>query len=119
MLRLKLVNGDNNDEHEPDGEQDGATRMLYGTQVLLYLLLPWYNTESVVCADSNVASLGAAQEQLIRNGLRFIGVVKTATRRFPKAYLSILELTQRGDLNGLVTMDDSYHVRFCLDGPRP
>ena len=118
MLRLKLVSGDNNDEHERDGEQDGATRMLYGTHVLLYLLLPWYNTESVVCADSNVASLGAAQE-LIRNGRRFIGVVETATRRFPKAYLSILELTQRGDLNGLVTIDDSCHVRFRLDGPRP
>ena len=38
---------------------------------------------------------------------------------FPKAYLSILELTQRGDLNGLVTIDDSCHVRFRLDGPRP
>ena len=118
MLRLKLVNGDNNDEHERDGEQDGATRMLYGTQVLLYLLLPWYNTESVVCADSNVASLGAAQE-LIRNELRFIGVVKTATRRFPKAYLSNLELTQRGDFSGFVPMDENCHVRFCLDGPRP
>ena len=82
MLRLKLVSGDNNDEHERDGEQDGATRMLYGTHVLLYLLLPWYNTESVVCADSNVAA-----QELIRNGRRFIGVVKTATRRFPKSIL--------------------------------
>ena len=69
--------------------------MLHGTRVLLYLLSPWYDTQSVVCADSYFASLGAAQE-LIRNGLRFIGVVTTATRRFPKAHLSIFELTQRG-----------------------
>ena len=60
------------------------------------------------------ASLGAAQE-LIRDGLRFIGVVKT----FSQACLSILELTQRGDFSGLDTMDENYHVRFCLDGPRP
>ena len=53
----------------------------------------------MVCADIYVALLGAAQE-LIRNGLRFIGVVKTATRRFPKAHLSIFELTQRRDFSG-------------------
>ena len=41
MLRLKLVNGDiNEEEHEPDGERDGATRMLYGTHAFLYLLSP-------------------------------------------------------------------------------
>ena len=119
MLRLKLAKGGSTeDEYEPDGQQDGATRMLHGTQVLLYLLSPWYNTQSVVCADIYVAYLGAAQE-LIRNGLRFIDVVKTATRRFPKAHLNILELTQRGDFSGLVTMGENCHVRFCLDGPRP
>ena len=106
MLRFKLAKGDNNEEHEPDGEQDGATRMLHGTQVLLHRLSPCYNTQRVVCADSNVASIGAAQE-LIRNGLRFIGVVKRATRRFPKAYLSIVELTQRGGFSGLVAMNEN------------
>ena len=79
MLRLKLVKGGGNEEeHEPDGQQDGATRMLHGTRVILYLLSPWYNTQRVVCADSYFASVGAAQERM-RNGLRFIAVVKTAT----------------------------------------
>ena len=63
MLRLKLVKGGNNEEeHEPNGEQDGATRMLHGTRVLLFLLSPWYNTQWVICADSYFASVGAACE---------------------------------------------------------
>eukprot|EP00978_Attheya_sp_CCMP212_P007953 scaffold18506_cov37-Attheya_sp.AAC.1 len=35
-------------------------------------------------------------------GIRFIGVVKTATRHFPLAYLSNLELENRGDRSGLI-----------------
>ena len=35
-------------------------------------------------------------------GLRFIGVVKTATKKFPMSYLSNLELVQQGDYKGLV-----------------
>ena len=35
-------------------------------------------------------------------GLRFIGVVKTATKKFPMSYLSNLELVQHGDYKGLV-----------------
>jgi hypothetical protein len=38
----------------------------------------------------------------MRLGLRFIGVVKTATRQFPMGYLSQLELQQRGDRKGLM-----------------
>ena len=36
-------------------------------------------------------------------GLRFIGVVKTATKRFPSAKLHSIELQNRGDLKGLLT----------------
>jgi hypothetical protein len=35
-------------------------------------------------------------------GFRFIGVVKTATRRFPMAYLQGLELQKQGDCKGLI-----------------
>ena len=35
-------------------------------------------------------------------GLCFIGVVKTATKKFPMSYLSNFELVQRGDYKGLV-----------------
>ena len=35
-------------------------------------------------------------------GLHFIGVVKTATKKFPMSYLSNLEMVQCGDYKGLV-----------------
>ena len=35
-------------------------------------------------------------------GLHFIGVVKTATKKFPMSYLSNLEVVQHGDYKGLV-----------------
>jgi hypothetical protein len=44
-----------------------------------------------------------ACEEMERIGLRFIGVVKTATRKFLQAYLSsLLELVQCGDRSGLI-----------------
>ena len=52
--------------------------MLQGTKVLLNLVEPWANTNTIVCADSYFASVGAALA-LKSIGLRFIGVVKTAT----------------------------------------
>ena len=43
---------------------------------------------------------------LSRNGMRFIGVVKTATRQYPMAYLLRVALQDRGDRKGLVTRGD-------------
>ena len=42
--------------------------------------------------------------QLYKNGLRFIGVMKTATKGFPKSYLSGVELERRGDFCALTAM---------------
>jgi predicted RNA-binding Zn-ribbon protein involved in translation (DUF1610 family) len=39
-------------------------------------------------------------------GFGFIGVVKTATRGYPKAYLESLELRERGDYEGVVTLEN-------------
>ena len=78
------------------------TKLLHGTQVLKGLVLPWENSDRVVCADSYFASVGAAEE-LKRIGLRFIGVVKTATRRYPQNSLSRIELQQRKDFKGLTS----------------
>jgi hypothetical protein len=93
MMRLKLVKtseeeGTNLVLNEDEG-------LLHGTIVLKSLVSPWFHSDRIVCADSYFASVGCAKE-LLRNGLRFIGVVKTATREFPKAYLSQLELQERG-----------------------
>ena len=38
--------------------------------------------------------------------MRFIGVVKTATRQYPMAYLLRVALQDRGDRKGLITRGD-------------
>ena len=54
--------------------------------------------------ESFFASVGTAIE-LKSMGLRFVGVVKTATRRYPMAWLSNVELQQRGERKGLVHVE--------------
>ncbi|KAI2511132.1 Transposase IS4 [Fragilaria crotonensis] len=96
MLRLKLVKGANLPGVEDKEFADNSNSMLHGTRVLKHLVSPWFGSHRIVCAaDSYFASVGAANE-LFRNGLRFIGVVKTATRGFPKQILTCVELQSRG-----------------------
>ena len=106
MLRLKIVTtaaeAAANNQHE---ENENGEVLLHGIQVLKDLVMPWANTDRIVCADSYFASVGAALE-LKRIGLRFIGVVKTATRRYPMKALSEIELVDRGDFRGLVSVGD-------------
>jgi hypothetical protein len=56
------------------------------TNILVDLLHPWYNTDRVQTA-----------EELLHHGLRFIGLVKIATRKYPMRFLSKFELESRGD----------------------
>ena len=52
-------------------------------------------------------------------GLRFIGVVQTATKQFPMSYLSQLELTECGNTKGLVSLGPNgqpVSAGFCMDG---
>ena len=100
MLRLKLVKGADlpGSEEEQFGNNDDS--LLHGTNVLKHVVSPWFGSNRVVCADSYFASVGAAKE-LFRNGLRFIGVVKTATRGYPKSFLTSVELQNRGDFVAL------------------
>jgi len=74
------------------GSEDGLP---HGTAVLKKLVPPLAGSRRVVCADSYFASVAAAQ-QLLGMGLRFIGVVKTATRGFPMGSLSAIPLEARG-----------------------
>ena len=67
-----------------DNVENGVT---HGSAVLMELLVPWVNTHRVVCADSYFA-LVASAELLYLNGLKFIGVVKIATRKYPMAHLT-------------------------------
>ena len=95
MIRLKVVKG------VVDREADDNNEMLHGAKVLLGLVLPWINTHRLVCADSYFASVPSAI-LLHDNGLKFVGVVKTATKKFPMKHLSSVKLKERGDTYGMV-----------------
>jgi Transposase IS4 len=103
MIRLKLVKSAEEMLHTQEPvAPDNNEELLHGTKVLKELLEPWFHSQRVVCADSYFASVGACLE-LQRLGMRFIGVVKTATKRFPMRHLSNLEFTSRGERKGLVS----------------
>ena len=55
--------------------------ILYGTAVLKRRVSPWSGSHRIVCADSYFASVYVA-EMLLKLDLKFIGVVKTATRLY-------------------------------------
>ena len=73
-----------------------------GTNVLVELAAPWNGKERIICADSHFASVDAA-EALPRMNLRFTGVVKSATSRFPIGYLNRLPMYDKGDSISLIT----------------
>jgi Transposase IS4 len=78
MMRLKLVKTQESEDASHAQNSDG---LAHGTAVLTELVGPWAMSSRVVCADSYFASVASAEE-LQRIGLRFIGVVKTATKIF-------------------------------------
>ena len=67
-----------------------------GAAAVLRLTEPWFESARIICADSAYASVETA-EVCFQHGLYFIGLVKTAHRRFPKNILSQLPLEHRGD----------------------
>ena len=95
-----------------DRESDNESGLLHGTNVLLDLVKPWWNKRQTrtVSADSYFASVQACDELMKRN-LRFIGVVKTATKGFCMKRLSELELVERGDWKGYYTYTQGAHSR--------
>ena len=91
MLRLEVVKSP-----DEDSVRQHSGNMNHGTAITRRLIDPWINTDRIVCADSYFASAETAQV-LADVGTRFIGVVKTATRGYPMAYLSSKPMAQRGD----------------------
>jgi Transposase IS4 len=103
MIQLKLVKvveGEANEWNAPasDGLPHGGT-------VLKELVLPWANTGRLVCADSYFASVATA-EALLRTGLKFFGVIKNATRKFPMPFLGNYLLGSSGQQKGLIARGD-------------
>ena len=98
MIRLKIVKTAEEENGSAVTDDDGNN---HGTNVLKFLVEPWVRTDHCVCADSYFTSINAVRVMRTM-GLYFIGVVKTATKKFPISYLSNLELVQRGNYKGLV-----------------
>jgi hypothetical protein len=90
MLRLELCEG-----KEAMLEKPFQRELDSGTATLLRLTEPWWGTGRIVCADSAFASVKAAVA-LRKRGLHFLGLVKTATREFPKRFLDSYPLSERG-----------------------
>ena len=67
------------------------------TSSLLRLTRYWSGSDRTVVADSAFASLKTAEALHKHRGLRFIGLVKTAHKQFPKAWLQKYPYTNRGD----------------------
>jgi len=93
MLNLSVVTTAEHRQGTADREDDDLP---HGTVVLKNLVAPWAGTRRVVCADSFFASVTTVQK-LRAMGLRFIGVVQTATRVYPTGTLSKLPLEDRGE----------------------
>ena len=77
IFLFKLVKHSNDDD---DGEKDNSG-LIDACVVLKELVEPWWNTKRIVCSDSYFVSVSTAKE-LLRFGLRIIGVVKTTTKSF-------------------------------------
>jgi len=103
MLRLHLVT---TAAEEHATRTDAESQMLHGTAVLQRLVGPWAGSDRIVCPDSYFAGVEAALS-LKAVGMRFIGVVKTAHKRFPPASLAALELRARGNWVSMVHEDPS------------
>ena len=97
MIRLNLVNNIKEEVKAELGQESGnGDDLIHGCKFLKELIEPWYHTHRVVCADSYFAYVSTAKE-LMRLGMKFIGVVKTASKQFLMVYLQALEFYQRGE----------------------
>jgi len=84
MVNLSVVT---TAEYRKDDAESDEDDLPHGVAVLKKLVAPCAGTARVVCADSYFPSV-AAGRHLLGMGLRFIGVVKTATREYPVSTLS-------------------------------
>ena len=76
MIRLKIVKTAEEENASAVTDDDSNN---HGTNVLKFLVEPWVRTDWCVCMDSYFASVNAVTVMRMM-GLRFIGVVKMATK---------------------------------------
>ena len=98
MIHLKIRKTARANQRDKVSEEDKLLNE--GTRVLKDLVIPWTKTDHLVVADLHIASVMTA-EACHKIGLRFIGVVKTATKRFPYKCLQSCELEDHGSFKAL------------------
>lgn len=82
MLQLEIQKG-----KEQMSAKQFASKYGSGTSCLLRLSRQWSGSACTVVADSAFASFKSAEALLQHRGLYFIGLVKTATKGFPKNWM--------------------------------
>jgi hypothetical protein len=131
IIRIKLVKSadertrideENNNSTNRNENNINENNLPHATKVIHDLVYPWFNTRRVICADSYFASFHCAQ-YLKKKGLKFIGVIKTATRNFPHQYLGELVFQNRGDRKVLVSYEEdgitpAYYAAVWVDRDR-
>ena len=93
-MRLRIFKSARNKAEKGDDEEN----LPHGTKVLSEIILPWVNTDRIVCENSYFASVPDSEE-LWKRGIHFIGVIKTETHKFMMVYMSNIELQNRGDIS--------------------
>jgi hypothetical protein len=90
LLRLELQEG-----KDKMRTLEHSAALGSGTSSTVRLCLPWQGTRRVVVGDSAFGSVKTARE-LHKRGLHFTGLVKTASREFPKGWLASYKYPSRG-----------------------
>ena len=88
ILRLEVQEG-----KEAMQSKEYANLYTSHTAITLRLVKPWLGSKRTVIGDSAFASFSTCVS-LLSMGLFFIGIVKTASAKFPKAFLNAWEATK-------------------------
>ena len=90
-----------------------------GTATVLRLTKPWHGSRRVINGDSAFASVTTAMACRDK-GLHFTGLVKTATKMFPKQYFQSREYGNNGDSETLTAVinGDTYIAHCWVDTTR-
>lgn len=102
-MQLKVVKTQTQQQEDKETEDEGIN---HGTEVLLSLISPWFGSDRFVCTDSCFSSVQTAI-QCKDKKMRYIGVVKTATKNYPMSHLSKVELKFKGDRAGVMAKDET------------
>ena len=86
-----------------------ADYKLAGTAQVLRLSKPWHGSGRAISADSAFASVTTALA-CRKNGLHFTGLVKMATKFYPKSYIDQVVFAELGDDITLTTTVEGQYI---------